>query len=155
MTGARLRRVAHDDLGAGVGRVVLAGSFLAVHVAEGVGIALGELLVAHDLGEVALEEGQGGVQVQARSLEEEPVLQTTPVLDFVLALQREVQLLHAERHGRLGRRVHALECEAIGLQTRAVGEVAPQELPVDVLEERSEALAVFEEDALLDEEPVS
>ena len=52
MVGAGLWRGAHDELHARVGRVVCARALLAVHVAEGVGVALHELVVADELGEV-------------------------------------------------------------------------------------------------------
>ncbi len=65
MICSRLWRIAHDDLHAGVRRVVLASTFFAKHVSEAVTVALHELVVGHDLGEVALHELDGSVQIQA------------------------------------------------------------------------------------------
>lgn len=62
-----LWRRAHDDLHAGVGRVVLASALLAVHVAEAVCVSLDELVVRHQLGEVRLPELLRALQVQPLS----------------------------------------------------------------------------------------
>ena len=59
----RLWRRAHDDLHAGVGGVVLARALLAVHVPEGVCVALHELVVVHYLREVGFPELLSTLQI--------------------------------------------------------------------------------------------
>ena len=84
VVGSRLRGSTHDDLHAGVGRVVLAGPFLAVHVSEAVTVILDELVVVHDFAEVRFPELLSTLQVQPRPLQEQPILQSAPVLQLVL-----------------------------------------------------------------------
>jgi hypothetical protein len=55
----------HDDLHAGVGGVVLSRALLAIHVADGVGVLLGELVVLHQAGEAVLPEHQGVLHLHA------------------------------------------------------------------------------------------
>mmetsp|Transcript_11924 Transcript_11924/g.34196 ORF Transcript_11924/g.34196 Transcript_11924/m.34196 type:complete len:448 (+) Transcript_11924:346-1689(+) len=86
--------VAVDDLGAGVGRIGLALSLLSVHVPDVVGILLVEILSDKH----ALEVRQGVLQGQAGSLEEEAVLQASPVLEVLFLAQRHLELRHAQRH---------------------------------------------------------
>ena len=65
MVGPSFRRRTHDNLHAGVGCVVLARTLLAVHVAEGVGVALHELVVRDQLGEVCFPELLRALKIQA------------------------------------------------------------------------------------------
>ena len=64
MESARLRRGAHNNLHAAVGRVVLSRAFFAVHVAKRVGVGFDELVVGDKLGEVGLPELLCAFQVQ-------------------------------------------------------------------------------------------
>ena len=65
MEGASLRRGAHNNLHAAVGRVVLSCAFFAVHVAKRVGVGFDELVVGDKLGEVGLPKLLCALQVQS------------------------------------------------------------------------------------------
>lgn len=97
VVGPCLRGSAHDDLHAGVGRIVLAGPLLAVHVPEAVTVVLDELVVVHDFAEVRLPELLSALQIQPRPLQEQAVLQSAPVLQLVLPFQVRMQVLESDR----------------------------------------------------------
>ena len=89
-----VRGVAVYDFRTGVGRITLAFSFLSVHVAEVIGIFLGEIL-AH---KHAFKVHHCVFQGQSRSLQEQTVLQSSPVFQVLLFSEGYLELRHAQWH---------------------------------------------------------
>ncbi len=89
-----IRSIAVDDFRARVGGIILAFSFLSVHVTPIVGIFLVEILAS----EHAFKVHHSVVQRQTGSLEEEPVLQSSPVLEMLFSAKGNLELRHAQWH---------------------------------------------------------
>mmetsp|Transcript_3007 Transcript_3007/g.4905 ORF Transcript_3007/g.4905 Transcript_3007/m.4905 type:complete len:201 (+) Transcript_3007:216-818(+) len=101
-----LRSLPHNYLFAIVRSVRRALSLLSVHVTNVVGIILVKLIGRHNLGEFALEKDERFFHGHAGPLEEESVLEATPMLQFVIPFQTSVQLRHAERHTGVGQTIN-------------------------------------------------
>mmetsp|Transcript_6121 Transcript_6121/g.13227 ORF Transcript_6121/g.13227 Transcript_6121/m.13227 type:complete len:282 (-) Transcript_6121:667-1512(-) len=105
-----VRGVAVDDLRARVRGIGLAFSFLSVHVTKIVGILLVEILTDKH----AFEIRKGVIQGQSRSLQEQTVLQASPVLQVLFFSEGHLQLRHAQRHVlQMGRDVVGGQLEAV------------------------------------------
>ena len=113
-------RISKDNLGAVVRGVAGTLTLLTVHVPDVVRVVLVELLGRHDLAKLTLEEQEGFLHGQAGTLEEESVLESTPVLQLVVALETRVKLRHTQWHGPLGVHVHVLGRELLGTEVGLV-----------------------------------
>ena len=112
--------ISKDNLGAVVRGVAGTLALLTVHVSDVVRVVLVELLGRHDLAKLALEDEEGFLHGQTGTLEEESVLESTPVLQLVVALETRVKLGHTQRHGPLGIHVHVLGRELLGTEVGLV-----------------------------------
>jgi hypothetical protein len=74
----------------------------------------------HDFGKLALEKDERLFHGHACTLEEETILQATPMLQFAISLETSVQLRHAERHAG-GRQGINVRCRHFSFDTRLFG----------------------------------
>lgn len=72
------------------------------------------------------------------TFQEQSILQSSPMLDLVISLERHVQVLHAERHMRISDRINLIHRELV--DARAIRKVIANELLVDIGQEGANAL---------------